>query len=77
MKLPIKKDDLPSNLSGIISSVEKALSVKLSIDEENIHEGVTNKLNLSLYKEGIKTKKLIHAQVYGMSDKYELNMYNR
>lgn len=38
--------------------------------------GKTNKFNVSLLKNGKKTRKQIHFQIYGMSSgKYELNMY--
>ena len=38
-------------------------------------EGKTNKFNIQMYKDDKPTKKYIHIQVYGMKDKYELNMY--
>jgi hypothetical protein len=38
-------------------------------------EGKTNKFNIQMYKDGKETKKYCHIQVYGMKDKYELNMY--
>lgn len=38
-------------------------------------QGKTNKYHLHLYKDDKVTKKLIHFQVYGMKDRYQLNMY--
>jgi hypothetical protein len=38
-------------------------------------EGKTNKFNLQMFKDDKATKKYCHIQIYGMKDKYELNMY--
>jgi hypothetical protein len=38
-------------------------------------EGKTNKFHLQLFKNGEPTKKYLHIQIYGMKNKYELNMY--
>ena len=38
-------------------------------------EGKTNKFTISLYKDGVQQRKALHAQIYGMGNKYELNMY--
>ena len=39
------------------------------------NEGMTNRFTLDLYKDEALSKKKLHAQVYGMGKKYELNMY--
>jgi hypothetical protein len=38
-------------------------------------EGVTNKFTISLFKDGVETKKSLQIQIYGMREKYELNCY--
>jgi hypothetical protein len=38
-------------------------------------EGKTNKYHIDLLKNGIPVKEKLHAQVYGMQNQYELNMY--
>lgn len=39
-------------------------------------EGKTNSFNIDLYKGGKKVNnRRLHAQVYGMGSRYELNMY--
>lgn len=37
--------------------------------------GKTNKLSVELMKDGKPSKKMLHMQVYGMGNKYELNYY--
>lgn len=49
---------------------------KISSGPKKPSEGKTNKFYLQLYsKENEPAGKVIHIQVYGMSDRYELNMY--
>jgi hypothetical protein len=38
-------------------------------------EGKTNKFHLSLRKDFKPQKKMLHIQVYGMKNSYELNAY--
>lgn len=38
-------------------------------------DGKTNKFHIQMYKDEEATKKYIHIQVYGMGNRYELNMY--
>lgn len=37
--------------------------------------GDTNKISMTLYKDGEEIKEMLHIQVYGMGNKYELNCY--
>ena len=39
------------------------------------NDGQTKKDTLTLYKNGKEQKKAIHVQIYGMGDKFEINMY--
>lgn len=38
-------------------------------------DGVTNSFHLKLYKNNKVQRKQLHAQIYGMGDRFELNMY--
>ncbi len=38
-------------------------------------DGETNSVSLSLYKDGKEVKEMLHIQIYGMGNKYELNCY--
>lgn len=38
-------------------------------------EGITNRYTITLYKDGKEQRKALQIQVYGMSNKYELNTY--
>ena len=38
-------------------------------------EGETTKFMIKLFKNGKEQRKALHAQVYGMETRYELNMY--
>ena len=38
-------------------------------------EGETNRYSLTLYKDGKEQRKMLHIQIYGMRNKYELNAY--
>ena len=38
-------------------------------------DGKTNKYTLKLYKNDKEQRKAVHFQVYGMGNKYELNLY--
>jgi hypothetical protein len=38
-------------------------------------EGKTNRFSIELSKDGKPSRKLLHIQVYGMRDTYELNAY--
>jgi hypothetical protein len=49
---------------------------KISVGPKKPAEGKTNKFYLQLYtKDGEPAGKVVHIQVYGMGEKYELNMY--
>lgn len=49
--------------------------VKVATGPKRPSEGETNKYSLSLYKNGKEERKMLHFQVYGMKNKYELNAY--
>lgn len=49
---------------------------EISTGPKKPSEGKTNKFNIVLYTlDDKETKKRVHFQIYGMKDKYELNMY--
>lgn len=48
---------------------------KISMGDKRPKDGVTNKFTITLYKNGKEQKKALQIQVYGMGDKYELNVY--
>lgn len=84
------KDDYQvyhDTLTSAVQEMEKwATKKKFELDKEELAEkiglgpakpkdGKTNKYNLTLYKNGKAQKKMLQMQVYGMGNKYELNMY--
>lgn len=48
---------------------------KISIGPKKPSEGQTNKVTLTLLKDGKEQKKALHFQIYNMGQKYELNLY--
>jgi hypothetical protein len=48
---------------------------KIGTGPKKPSEGETNRYSLSLYKDGKEQRKMLHIQVYGMKNKYELNAY--
>jgi hypothetical protein len=48
---------------------------KIGLGPRKPAEGETNKIMITLFKDGKEQKKSLHIQVYGMSKKYELNCY--
>jgi len=48
---------------------------EISIGPAKPKEGVTNKASIGLTKDGKPQKKMLHIQIYGMKDRYELNAY--
>ena len=48
---------------------------EISIGPTKPKEGVTNKASIGLTKDGKPQKKMLHVQIYGMKDRYELNAY--
>lgn len=48
---------------------------KITTGPKKPNEGETNRYSLSLYKDGKEQRKMLHIQVYGMKNKYELNAY--
>lgn len=73
--------------SSAIDEVEKyANSMGYELDQEEYsnayvdayfkpNDGQTKKDDLTLYKKGKEQKKALHVQIYGMGNKFELNMY--
>jgi len=73
--------------SSAIDAVESyAKSLGYELDQEEYgnayidgffkpNDGETKKDTLSLYKNGREQKKALHVQIYGMGNKFELNMY--
>jgi hypothetical protein len=47
----------------------------ISVGPKKPSEGKTNKITLTLYKEGKEQRKALHIQVYNTGNKYELNVY--
>lgn len=48
---------------------------EISTGPKKPSEGQTNKISLTLFKDGKEQKKLVHIQVYNTGSKYELNVY--
>jgi hypothetical protein len=48
---------------------------KIGMGDKKPKEGVTNKVTITLFKNGKEQKKALQIQVYGMSNRYELNAY--
>ena len=47
----------------------------ISVGPKKPSEGNTNKITLTLYKDGKEQRKSLHIQIYNMGNKYELNVY--
>lgn len=48
---------------------------KIGMGPKKPSDGKTNRFTIELTKNGKKSRKALHFQVYGMGDKYELNSY--
>jgi hypothetical protein len=48
---------------------------KIGMGPKKPSEGKTNRFSIELSKDGKPSRKLLHIQVYGMRDTYELNAY--
>jgi hypothetical protein len=48
---------------------------KIGMGPRKPSEGKTNRFSIELSKDGKPSRKLLHIQVYGMRDTYELNAY--
>jgi hypothetical protein len=48
---------------------------KIGTGPKKPSEGQTNRITITLYKDGKEQKKSLHIQVYGMNKQYELNCY--
>lgn len=48
---------------------------KVATGPKKPSDGDTNSLSLTLYKDGEEVKEMLHIQIYGMGDKYEMNAY--
>lgn len=48
---------------------------KISTGKKKPQEGETNRFSITLFKDGKEQKKSLNIQVYGMKEKYELNVY--
>lgn len=85
-----KKSDYPvyhNMYSSAIDAVESyANQMGFDLDSEEYasayidaffkpNDGKTKKDTLTLFKDGKEQKKALHVQIYGMGDKFELNMY--
>ena len=51
------------------------VSSKIGFGPRKPAEGDTNRITITLYKDGKEQKKALHIQVYGMEKSYELNCY--
>jgi DNA repair exonuclease SbcCD ATPase subunit len=54
---------------------QEEVATKIGMGNRKPDEGVTNKFTISLFKDGVETKKSLQIQIYGMREKYELNCY--
>lgn len=55
---------------------QEELAVKVGFNSKRPRDGETNKFLFFVFnKDGSEAKKCIHVQVYGMGERYELNMY--
>jgi hypothetical protein len=48
---------------------------KIGMGPKKPSEGKTNRFSIELFKDGKEQKKMLHIQIYGMKNKYELNAY--
>jgi len=48
---------------------------EISVGPKKPSEGVTNKASIGLTKDGKPQRKMLHLQIYGMKNRYELNTY--
>jgi hypothetical protein len=48
---------------------------KIGMGPKKPSEGKTNSFSIELFKDGKEQKKMLHIQIYGMKNKYELNAY--
>lgn len=54
---------------------QEEVSTKIGMGDRKPDEGVTNKFSITLFKDGMESKKTLQIQIYGMGEKYELNCY--
>jgi hypothetical protein len=54
---------------------EDETATKIGLGPRKPDEGVTNRFTITLFKDGVETKKALQIQIYGMREKYELNCY--
>ena len=54
---------------------QEEVATKIGMGNRKPDEGVTNKFTITLFKDGIESRKALQIQIYGMRDKYELNSY--
>lgn len=54
---------------------QEEVFTKIGMGDRKPDEGVTNKFTITLFKDGIESRKALQIQIYGMRDKYELNSY--
>jgi hypothetical protein len=50
-------------------------ATKIGLGPRKPDEGMTNRFTITLFKDGVETKKALQIQIYGMREKYELNCY--
>lgn len=58
-----------------VDGEEVSREVTLNKEKPKPKEGETNRFSLSLKKDGKEQKMKLHFQIYGMREKYELNVY--
>lgn len=51
------------------------VATEIGLGPRKPDEGVTNRFSITLFKNGVQTKKMLHIQIYGMKRNYELNCY--
>jgi len=55
---------------------EEEVGSKIGLGPSKPDEGKTNKFDITLYKNNIEQRKMLHIQIYGMGNgRYELNCY--
>ena len=54
---------------------QEEVASRIGLGPRKPDEGVTNRFTITLFKDGVESKKALQIQIYGMREKYELNCY--
>jgi hypothetical protein len=82
-KYEIYHDSYTSAINAALNYAERngytydqdEVATKIGLGPKKPNEGLTNRFTITLFKDGIESKKALRIQVYGMGEKYELNCY--